>query len=136
MFPTQLRVSICMETIMQQSGRRPIHPNGQSTMHDTAFRRLLWWVFTGTRGGVNRVRVIVALSEQPMNAHRVAQLLDVDYKTVMHHLNVLRRNHLIVKTGEGYGGMYFPSPELEEGFSDFQFVQQRICRPLLNSNRP
>ncbi len=74
------------------------------------------------------MRVIAALSKQPMNAHRASQRLGMDYKTMMHHLNVLRKNHLIIKTGEGYGAMYFPSPELEEDFSGFQLMQERIDR--------
>jgi DNA-binding transcriptional ArsR family regulator len=38
----------------------------------------------------------------------------MDYKTVRHHLSVLLRNKLILEVGEGYGSLYFLSPELAE----------------------
>ena len=72
-----------------------------------AVRRILWWMITGNRGGANRARIILTLKAQPLNANQLAQRLEMDYKTVRHHLSVLRRNRLILKVGEGYGSMYF-----------------------------
>ena len=50
---------------------------------------VLWYVFTGTRGGPNRVRLLKAVDERPRNANQLAEELDLDYKTVRHHLDVL-----------------------------------------------
>ena len=73
----------------------------------SAVRRLIWWVFTGSRGGPNRARLVVAVKERPMNANQLATRLEMDYKTVRHHLKVLLKNHLLLEVGEGYGAMYF-----------------------------
>lgn len=89
-------------------------------------RRILWWVFTGNRGGPNRARLVVALKEQPMNANQLAQKLSMDYKTVRHHLQVLSKNHLVVEAGEGYGAMYFISPELEQNYDEFTKIWDRV----------
>ena len=89
-------------------------------------RRILWWVFTGNRGGPNRARVVVALKEQPLNANQLAQKLGLDYKTIRHHLDVLLKNKLLVEVGEGYGAMYFLAPELEENYEEFQRIWERI----------
>ncbi len=51
---------------------------------------VLWYVLTGTRGGENRVRILKTVEEQPRNANQLAETLDLDYKTVRHHLDVLR----------------------------------------------
>ena len=116
-----------MEAVLREDFRRNTVAEGlMRGRPDTAFRRLLWMVFTGTRGGINRMRIIATLREQPMNAHRLALQLGMDYKTITHHLSVLQRNHLIVKTGEGYGAMYFPSPELEEHYEDFLSIRGRV----------
>ncbi|MGO9645110.1 MAG: winged helix-turn-helix domain-containing protein [Candidatus Bathyarchaeia archaeon] len=94
----------------------------------TAVRRIIWWVFTGNRGGPNRARLIVALKERPMNANQLAEGLQMDYKTVRHHLTVLSKNHMIVEQGEGYGTMYFISPELEQYYQEFMGIWDRIGR--------
>jgi DNA-binding transcriptional ArsR family regulator len=89
---------------------------------------MLWWVFTGNRGGLNRARLIVTLKEQPMNANQLATKLAMDYKTIRHHLSVLLKNHLILEVGEGYGAMYFLSPELEQNYEEFLHIWSMIER--------
>lgn len=67
---------------------------------------VLWYVLTGTRGGPNRVRLLQALREQPRNANQLAKDLDLDYKTVRHHLEVLQDNNVVKSSGDEYGAIY------------------------------
>ena len=89
-------------------------------------RRILWWVITGNRGGMNRARIILTLKTQPSNANQLAQKLSMDYKTVRHHLSILVRNRLLLEVGEGYGSMYFLSPELEQNYEEFVKIWEKI----------
>lgn len=70
---------------------------------------VLWYVLTGTRGGKNRVRLLRALDERPRNANQLAEELDLDYKTVRHHLDVLVDNDVIKSSGDDYGAVYLPT---------------------------
>lgn len=79
-----------------------------------SYRHLLQWLIAGTRGGVNRGRIIVELREEPKNANQLGSALEVDYRTVRHHLDVLEKNGLVTSIGERYGRMYFLSLELEQ----------------------
>jgi DNA-binding transcriptional ArsR family regulator len=72
----------------------------------------------------------MTLKDQPMNANQLAEKLQVDYKTVRHHLRVLSKNKMIVETGEGYGTMYFISPELEQCYDEFLKIWDRIGRTV------
>ena len=49
---------------------------------------VLWQVLAGTRGGPNRARLLRAIDERPRNINRLAEDLDLDYKTVQHHMEV------------------------------------------------
>ena len=69
----------------------------------------LWYVLSGTRGGANRARILRALDDRPRNANRLAEDLDLDYKTVRHHLDVLQENNVIADSGDDYGKIYLPS---------------------------
>jgi DNA-binding transcriptional ArsR family regulator len=66
----------------------------------------LWYVLTGTRGGTNRARILRAIEERPRNANQLADDLDLDYKTVRHHLDVLMDNGIVAASGEDYGAVY------------------------------
>src|SRR5207245_197203 len=65
--------------------------------------RLLWWWFVGTRGGPTRARIVMALKEEPLNAKQLADFLDINYKTVRHHLKVLSDHNLLESFGYKYG---------------------------------
>ena len=54
----------------------------------------LWYVLTGTRGESNRMRILQAVDKRPRNANQLAEDLDLDYKTVRHHLDVLTENDI------------------------------------------
>lgn len=77
-------------------------------------RKILWWLIAGTRGGKNRLRIIKAVKKEPMNANQIAKKLELDYKTVKHHLKLLRENGVLTTMGEGYGKTYFLTDKMED----------------------
>ncbi|PSP76053.1 ArsR family transcriptional regulator [Halobacteriales archaeon QS_5_68_33] len=74
----------------------------------------LWHVLAGTKGGPNRARILRALDERPRNANQLADALDLDYKTVRHHLDVLREKNLVRRSGDDYGAIYLPTDRLRQ----------------------
>jgi DNA-binding transcriptional ArsR family regulator len=83
-------------------------------------------LIAGSRGGLTRGRIIIALKETPQNANRLAETLEMDYKTIRHHLGVLQKNGVITTVGEGYGLTYFLSSEVEENYALFEEIWERI----------
>jgi DNA-binding transcriptional ArsR family regulator len=88
-------------------------------------RKVLWWLIGGARGGKNRLRIIETLREEPMNANQLSNALDLDYKTVRHHLELLEENDVLTTMGEGYGTMYFLSDRMEQNLDVLDDVAQR-----------
>ena len=89
-------------------------------------KRVLWWLIAGTRGGINRARIILALNERPYNANQLTEFLELDYKTVRHHLDMLMKHGVIVAQGEGYGRMFFLSSDMESSFDDFEEIWTKL----------
>jgi len=56
----------------------------------------------------------------------MAEILDLDYKAVQHHVNVLEKNNLISHMGEKYGIMYFVSNYLESNLKTFEEIVSKI----------
>ncbi|GFN42295.1 MAG: ArsR family transcriptional regulator [Marine Group I thaumarchaeote] len=94
--------------------------------NDPQARRLLWFVFAGSRGGLNRLRIISTLKDKPMNTNQLANELSLDYKAIQHHIHVLEKNNLISKEGEKYGVTFFVSTFLEVNMETFDEIANKL----------
>jgi predicted transcriptional regulator len=95
-------------------------------MPDPSAKRLFWYLFAGSRGGENRIKIILLLKEKPYNTNQLAEAMGLDYKAIQHHLDVLIKNNLIVKQGEKYGVLFFISPYLEVNMDAFEEICNKI----------
>ena len=97
---------------------------------DKQTRKLLLYLFTGTRGGFTRLRIIMLLLEGPYNTHQLAQALDLDYKAVQHHMQVLQKNNMVSKIGEKYGAIFHLSNFLEYNIRALDEAIERLERKM------
>jgi len=88
--------------------------------------KALWYLLAGTRGGENRVRIIRSLAEHPKNANQLAEALDVSYKTVRHHLDLLVDHDVVEPGGDEYGQLYFLTDRFEQHRDAFEEITEAI----------
>ncbi len=86
----------------------------------------LWYVLTGTRGGANRVRLLRAVDERPRNANQLAEELDLDYKTVRHHLDVLMENDIVENSGDDYGAVYLVTDRTRQHWETVEQIIEKV----------
>ena len=94
--------------------------------NDPHSKRLLWFVFAGSRGGFNRLRLVQTIKEKPLNANQLAKELKLDYKAIQHHVKVLEKNNIITKVGEKYNVTYFISTFLEVNMDTFNEIAEKL----------
>jgi len=94
--------------------------------NDPHSKRLLWFVFAGSRGGFNRLRLVQTIKEKPLNANQLAKELKLDYKAIQHHVKVLEKNNIITKVGEKYNVTYFISTFLEVNIDTFDEIAEKL----------
>ena len=94
--------------------------------NDPDAKRLLWFVFAGSRGGLNRLKIISKLKENPFNINQLANEMGLDYKAIQHHIKVLEKNNLITKVGEKYAVTYFISTFLEVNMETFEEIARKL----------
>ncbi len=97
-------------------------------MPDPSVRRLLWYLFAGSKGARNRIRIIDILRERPLNINQLSESIGLDYKGVQHHISVLEKNNLVTKAGEKYGVLYFISDYLQYNFQVYEEIRSRILK--------
>ena len=95
-------------------------------MLDSNAKRLLWYLFAGSKGANNRIKIIDLLKERPYNMNQLAEALGLDYKAIQHHITVLEKNNLVSRMGEKYGVVYFISNYLEVNIEAFNEIKSKI----------
>ena len=95
--------------------------NGQSSLNPR-FKMILWSIIAGTRGGINRAKILNLVKDTPMNVNKIATVLNLDHKTVIHHVKILTKNELVTKAEKDYGAEY----HLTEIMKDNQGVLEEI----------
>jgi predicted transcriptional regulator len=94
--------------------------------NDPHAKRLLWFIFAGSRGGINRLKIISILKDRPQNTNQLSKEMGLDYKAIQHHITVLEKNNLITREGEKYGITYFISTFLEANMETFDEIAKKL----------
>ncbi|WP_268543624.1 ArsR/SmtB family transcription factor [Candidatus Nitrosotenuis cloacae] len=94
--------------------------------NDPYAKRLLWFVFAGSRGGPNRLKLVRMLKERPLNANQLAKEMGLDYKAILHHIGVLEKNNIVTRLGEKYNVTYFMSNFLEVNMDSFEQIASEL----------
>ena len=99
-------------------------------------KMLFWSVFAGSKGCINRVKIVLKLKQTPLNTNQLSELLRLDYKVVERHLEILEKNNLVKKVGIRYSVTYFLSPLLESNLNLFDEVadKSKNCKDSLQIN--
>lgn len=90
--------------------------------------KALWYLFAGTRGGENRVRIVQSLSARPKNANQLAEDLGVAYNTIRHHLDMLTEHHVVEHGDNDYGALYFLTDQFEHHREEFEAITDSMER--------
>ena len=99
--------------------------NGQSNPNPR-FKMILWSIIAGTRGGINRAKILNLVKDTPMNANRIATVLNLDHKTVIHHVKILAKNELVTKAEKDYGAEYQLTQIMKENQSALKEIMLKI----------
>ena len=106
-----------MQTLTLRSIEAQSHPQTKA---------MFWHLFGSSRGALNRTRIISQLRDKPSNQHQLSKDLELEYKGIGHHLDVLEKNNLIEKFGDKYASTYFITPLFEEAANVFDEIVTKL----------
>lgn len=87
----------------------------------------LSYLLLGQNGGLNRKRIIELLRQRPYNLNQLAMILNLNYRTIKHHVDILHENKLITSSSPGgYGDVYFLSRQMEDAMQTYLNIAQKL----------
>ena len=101
-------------------------PNLEDIKVDRQMNDLFSSVFTGMGGRYTRMRILCAITEDSMNTFELSKKLNLDYKTIQHNIKVLEKNNLLLREGDGYGDMFFPSELISSNLPTLYSVIRKV----------
>jgi len=99
--------------------------NGIESENPQQIKMLLWSTFAGSKGCINRVKIVSQLKKMPSNTNQLSKQLGLDYKVIERHLEILEKHELVIKVGNRYGSTFFISSLLESNLNLFDEVADK-----------
>lgn len=93
--------------------------------NEKQIKMIFWSVFAGSKGCINRVKIVFQLKKIPLNTNQLSERLGLNYKVVERHLEILEHHNLVGKVGYRYGAIYFLCPILESNMNLFDEMAEK-----------
>ncbi|MFW6304831.1 MAG: PAS domain S-box protein [Candidatus Saliniplasma sp.] len=105
----------------------------------SSLKRKLSYLLLGQQGGENRVKIIELLKDRPYNINQLADELELNYRTIKHHVGVMVENDILIPSkGGDYGKVYFLNERLENNIEVYEDVLSKFesitATPVLFQN--
>jgi len=100
--------------------------DSEQSRQNHRFKMILWFIIAGTKGGINRAKILNLIKDTPMNANKIATVLNLDYKTVIHHVKILSKNELVTKAEKDYAAEYQLTQIMKENQNVLEEIMQKI----------
>ena len=94
-------------------------------------KMVFWFLFVGSRGATNRIRIMSTLRKMPSNRNQLATELGIEYKNIQHHIKILEKNNLVKKIGKQYGLIYYVSTLFENSEAVFDEIVNKLEKHAL-----
>ncbi len=88
-------------------------------------KKLLWWIFAVTRGGVVRAEIIKRLRERPSTTSQLAREMGLTYQDIRYHLRILKEHNLVESSNTSIA-IYFVTEEMERNWGEFTRILKAI----------
>lgn len=90
------------------------------------FNKELSNLILGRKGGKTTIKIIDRILKQPYNLNQLSNELNLDYKTIKYHMNLILKSKLVVQGEMKYGSLYYPTQKLINNLSDYEQIKKYI----------
>lgn len=100
--------------------------NDKNPKKITKENRNLTNLILGRKGGNTTVKIIDELLIKPYNVNQLSETLNLDYKTIRHHIKIIYQHKYIEKEDLGYCVLYYPSHKLINSLIEYYHIKEKL----------
>ena len=89
-------------------------------------KRWMCFLFTNSRGGIRRMKIVLQLKHGSLNRHRLSRELGIEYKSLQHHMNVLKKYGILENSDNDYAKIFFLSSMVISNIAIFDEIVQKM----------
>ena len=78
----------------------------------------------GRKGGRTTIMIIDKLLLKPYNANELSKLLNLDYKTITHHIKIIHDHKYVEKEELENCNLYYPSNKLFNCLDEYKLIKK------------
>lgn len=80
----------------------------------------------GRDGGKTTAKIIDMILTRPFNANKLATTLNLDYKTIKHHITLLLEHKYVEEMEIGRTRIYYPSEKLFNNLDEYNIITEHL----------
>ena len=86
----------------------------------------LYIMLVGNKGGSTRIRILDEIIFLPKNANQLSKKLNLDYKTIRYHMEIICKHNYATKESFGKYVYYHPSDKLIKNMDEYNIIKEHI----------
>ena len=97
-----------------------------TTSHPQINQSELTELLLGRKGGKTTLRIMELLLIRPYNMNQLARKLNLEYKTINYHMDMIQEHKYVIKGEGNYGSLYYASPKLKKSLKELEQIKKYI----------
>lgn len=77
-------------------------------------------------GGETTIRIIDLILDRPYNKNQIAKMLELDYNTITHHINIIKKHEYISDEQFDNVHYYHPTKKLFKSLDEYKFIKEYL----------
>lgn len=83
-------------------------------------------------GGKTTIRIIDTILHKPHNKHQISKTLNIDYKTVTYHLELMQKYDYVTEEKFGKKFYFHPSDKLFKNLEEYNLIKELLKKEEKN----
>lgn len=77
-------------------------------------------------GGRTTVRILDEILKNPKNANQLSKMLELNYKTIIHHTKIMQEHEFITKNKFNKTYYFHPTDKLINNIDEYYFIKKEL----------